>query len=387
MKLISRRWDTLIFTSVTLILFVTVMLYDFRDLAGVGRDVGDAGTLNGAGALYAARSEDSRSTQASAARAEDGLPPALPRERPPATPAPFEAGVVQLGQNASLGGKRPFPDDNPWNQPVDDLPVDPLSDVIINRIGRTKHVHPDFGAAFWNNAPNGIPYVVVDKLQALAPVIYTLYGEESDPGPFPIPYNAPIEGDPSPDGDRHVIVVDRDNWKLYELFRAFPVAEGRLWRAECGAVFDMNTNDLRPEGWTSADAAGLPIFPGLVRYEEVVEQKEIRHALRFTVNNTRRAYVPPARHWASRSKDVGLPPMGMRVRLKSNFDQSGFPPEAQVVLTALKKYGMFLADNGGDWFLSGAPDPRWNDEALRTLRKVHGDDFEVVLMEGLVEDQ
>lgn len=292
-----------------------------------------------------------------------------------------------LGAGASLNGWRPFPDDDPWNQDISDRPVDPLSEILVASIGIDRNLHPDFGSGTWHGSPVGIPYIVVTGDQPKVPVMYTDYGDESDRGPFPIPPNAPIEGHPNTDGDRHVIVIDRDNWKLYELFRAFRIADGKMWRAACGATFDLQTNTQRPEGWTSADAAGLPIFPGLVRYDEVVQQGEIRHALRFTCNNTRRAYVPPASHWASRSKDVTLPPMGMRVRLKRDVDISGFPAEAQVILRALKKYGMILADNGSDWFLSGAPDPRWDNDALHTLKRIHGRDFEVIRMDGLVADQ
>ncbi|MDH7569211.1 MAG: hypothetical protein QHJ73_06460 [Armatimonadota bacterium] len=282
----------------------------------------------------------------------------------------------QLGPNASLGGKRPFPDDNPWNQDISKEPVDPNSARYIASIGTDAPLHPDFGTV-WNGAPNGIPYVVVPGDQKRVPVRFQ-YAAESDPGPYPIPPDAPIEGGPNGTGDRHILVIDRDHWKLYELFHAFPEGEG--WRAGSGAIFDLNSNALRPPGWTSADAAGLPIFPGLVRYDEVVELGEVRHAFRFTARRSRRAYVHPARHWASRSNDPNLPPMGMRVRLRADFDVSGFPPAARVILNALKKYGMFLADNGGDWFLSGAPDPRWNDEEIRTLKRVKGRDFEVVRM-------
>ena len=210
------------------------------------------------------------------------------------------------------------------------------------------------------------------------------YADESDPGPYPIPPDAPIEGGPKADGDRHVLVIDRDHWKLYELWNAHPIDGGRSWQAGSGAVFDLASNKLRPAGWTSADAAGLPVFPGLVRYDEVVERKAITHALRFTCVHSRRACLPPATHFASKSDDPDLPPMGMRVRLRADFDISGFPPEAQVILTALKKYGLILADNGSDWYLSGAPDPRWNDDALNTLKRVKGSDFEVMKMDGLV---
>lgn len=308
------------------------------------------------------------------------------REPKPRAPKPFQAGVVQLGQGVSLGGRLPFPADNAWNQRIDQAQVDPLSDILVAQVGSEKPLHPDFGSGTWNGAAIGIPYVVVSGDQPRLPIKFTAYANESDPGPYPIPPDAPIEGDPNTDGDRHVIVIDRDNWKLYELFRAFPIAGGQLWRADSGAIFDLATNAQRPVGWTSADAAGLPIFPGLVRYDEAAELKEIRHALRFTVSRTRRAYVPPASHWASRSNDLTLPPMGMRVRLKSSFEISGYPDEVRVILTALKRYGMILADNGSDWYISGAPDPRWNDDNLRKLKQLHGSDFEVVMMTGLVEE-
>jgi hypothetical protein len=287
---------------------------------------------------------------------------------------------VKLGVGASLGGKRLFPADNPWNQDISREPVDPNSARLIASIGLDKPLHPDFGTVY-QGAPNGIPYVVVSGKQPRVAVEFR-YAGESDPGPYPIPKDAPIEGGPSAKGDRHVLVVDRDNWKLYELFAAYPRGQG--WRAGSGAVFDLNSNKLRPAGWTSADAAGLPILPGLVRYDEVAEQKAIRHALRFTCRRTRRAYVAPARHFASSRTDVNLPPMGMRVRLRASYDISRFPAEARVILAALQKYGMFVADNGGDWFLSGAPSPRWNDDNLHTLKRVKGRDFEVVKMGKIV---
>jgi hypothetical protein len=205
------------------------------------------------------------------------------------------------------------------------------------------------------------------------------YADESDPGPYPIPSDAPIEGGPGSSGDRHVLLLDRDTWRLYELFAAYPEGDG--WRAGSGAVFDLNANTLRPAGWTSADAAGLPILPGLVRYDEAVELGAIRHALRFTCRRTRRAYLAPARHYASSIRDPNVPPMGMRVRLKAGFDLSPFPPVVQVILEAMKTYGMFVADNGSDWYVSGAPDPRWDDAALATLRRVPGRNFEVVRMD------
>jgi hypothetical protein len=293
-----------------------------------------------------------------------------------------EPELPDLGANASLNGWRPFPADNPWNTRIDTAQVDPNSDALIASIGLGKGLHPDFGAN-WDGGPFGIPYVVVAGSTPRVPVSFD-YADESDPGPYPIPPDAPIEGGPESDGDRHVLVIDRDNWMLYELFYAFPLDGGSSWSAGSGAIFDLSSNELRPAGWTSADAAGLPIFPGLARYDEVVEGGEIRHALRFTVSQTRRAYVYPARHWASADTSSDLPPMGMRVRLKAEFDISGFPPSARVVLQALKTYGMIVADNGGDWFISGAPDARWNDDELNTLKTVLGSNFEVVRMGTVV---
>lgn len=275
-----------------------------------------------------------------------------------------------------------FPPDNPWNQDVSNLPVHPKSREYLESAGFDKNLHPDFGTV-WNGAPNGIPYVVVNGSQPKVPVKFE-YADESDPGPYPIPPEAPIEGGPKSDGDRHILVIDATNKKLYETFSTYP--DGTGWRAGSGAIFDLTSNKLRPAGWTSADAAGLPVFPGLVRYDEVVEQKEIRHALRFTVRKTQRGYIPPATHWASRSKDRNLPPMGLRVRLKANYDTSKFPPEAQVILKCLKTYGMLLSDNGGDWFISGTPDARWNDEAIRTLKRVKGRDLEAVFTGELVHE-
>jgi len=292
---------------------------------------------------------------------------------------PAPAGTPSLGINASLNGVRVFPDDNPWNQPVDAEPVDPNSDALIDSIGRDTTLHPDFGAN-WDGGPFGIPYIVVAGNTPKVRVGFD-YDDESDPGPYPVTSSAPIEGGPDGDGDRHVLMLDRDNWVLYELYDFhFPVRHGAPCTAGSGAVFDLKTNALRPEGWTSADAAGLPIFPGLVRYDEVVEQGEIRHALRFTVERTRRAYVSPARHLASDETDPNLPPMGMRVRLKAGYDLSPYPAHVQVILRALKKYGMMVADNGSNWFISGAPDARWDDEEMNRIKEVPGDAFEVVRM-------
>lgn len=277
-----------------------------------------------------------------------------------------------------------FPVDNPWNTDISADPVDPNSDALIAACGATRSLHPDFGTTY-NGVPWGIPYVVVHGDQPRVPVTF-YYDDESDPGPYPIPPDAPIEGGPAATGDRHVLVLDVDNWMLYELFDARPVNGGASWTAGSGAIFDLSSNALRPAGWTSADAAGLPIFPGLVRYDEAVINGEITHALRFTCPVTRRAYVHPARHYASSHTDPDLPPMGMRVRLKASVDISGFPPEVQVILTALKKYGMILADNGGGFFVSGAPDPRWNDANIDMMKQIKGSDFEVVLMGNVVVD-
>jgi hypothetical protein len=282
----------------------------------------------------------------------------------------------------SLSGKRFFPADNAWNRDVSSDPVDPNSDVLIATCGANASLHPDFGT-IWNGQPIGIPYVVVRGTQAKVPVIFD-YSDESDPGPYPIPPDAPIEGGAAASGDRHVLVVDADNWKLYELYDAHPQNGGSKWTAGSGAIFDLNSNALRPAGWTSADAAGLPILPGLVRYDEVVEQKEIAHALRFTCPTTRRAYVSPARHFASSRTGTDQPPMGMRVRLKSSVDISAYPANVQVILRALKKYGMFLADNGSSFFITGTHDMRWNDDEIGAMKSLHGRDFEVVKMGTLV---
>lgn len=301
----------------------------------------------------------------------------------PADDVPPPEPVPDLGPGASLHGKQLFPVDNAWNEDISNSPVDPNSDNIIANIGANTNLHPDFGTV-WNGAPNGIPYVVVAGNQSKVPINWTAWGDESDPGPYPVPTDAPIEGGPNSDGDRHVIVIDRDNWKLYELGYAFPVNNGASWNANCGAVFDLSSNALRPAGWTSADAAGLPIFPGLVRYDEVFEQQEIKHAIRFTASITRKAYVHPARHWASTNTSVNRPPMGMKVRLKASFNISGFTPAMQVILRAMKKYGMILADNGSNWYFSGAPDMRWSDNELNQLKTLKGSNFEVVRMENIV---
>jgi hypothetical protein len=278
--------------------------------------------------------------------------------------------------NGPLNGRRPFPTDNWWNTDISADPIDPNSAKLIAGCG-TANLHPDFGTV-WAGAPNGIPYVLVGGSQRKVPVTFT-YASESDPGPYPIPKNAPIEGGPNGTGDRHVIVIDTLNWKLYELFDAWPNGTKGV-RAGSGAIFDLNSNALRPMYWTSADAAGLPIFPGLARYEEAVTLGRIEHALRFTCSRTRRAFVTPARHYASSDTSSSLPPMGMRVRLKASFDTIPYPQEVRVILRAMMKYGMFVADNGSSWYVSGAPDPRWNDSNLHTLSRVPSSAFEVVKM-------
>ena len=291
--------------------------------------------------------------------------------------------AVALASAHPLRGARHcpvFPRDNPWNQRVDKLPVAPDSARLVSSIGLGAYVHPDFGSGTWEGAPIGIPYMTVSRRQRRVPVNFG-YAGESDRGPYPIPRRAPIEGGRSSDGDRHVIVVDRGRCRLYELFAAYPVAGGKRWRAGSGATWNLRSNRLRPRGWTSADAAGLPILPGLARYEEV-RRGSIDHALRFTVPRTRRAFVYPARHYASSSDDPDLPPMGLRVRLKASYDISRFPPQSRVVLRALQRYGMILADNGSPWYVSGAPSRGWNNDDLHQLQRVHGDAFEVVRTPG-----
>ena len=268
-----------------------------------------------------------------------------------------------------------FPATSPWNQRVDRLPLAANSDAIVDSIGRDETLHPDFGSGLWEGAPIGIPITVVGRGQKRSRVSFE-YASESDKGPYPIPRNVAIEGGRHSDGDRHALIVDRDACRLYELFALYPKAGGG-WRAGSGAIWDLRSNRLRPEGWTSADAAGLPILPGLARYDEVARGR-IDHALRFTVSRTRRAYVYPARHHASPHTDIDLPPMGLRLRLKKSFDVRRFPPQARVILVALQQYGMIVADNGSDWFITGAPHPKWSNEQLRTLKRVPGSAFEVI---------
>lgn len=284
-----------------------------------------------------------------------------------------ENDPVQPVEGGKTGGLQVFPANNPWNTDISTETVDPNSDKLIGSIGKDVHLHPDFGTV-WLGSPIGIPYNVVGGSQPKVNVSFH-YASESDPGPYPVPPGAIVEAG----SDKHVLVIDTLNRKLYELFDAAKNKDNS-WNAGSGAVFDLTSNQLRPDHWTSADAAGLPIFPGLVRYEEVIVKGEINHALRFTVQNSRNSFIHPATHGASDNSDANLPPMGMRVRLKSNFDISSFSKNIQVVLKALKKYGMFVADNGSNWYISGAPDPRWDDNELGQLKTIAGSNFEVVKM-------
>ena len=281
------------------------------------------------------------------------------------------------GQLTSLNGFVPFPTNSLWNTDISSAPTDPNSDNIINYIGAAVAVHPDFGSGKWAGQSMGIPYQIVSGSQAESAIQLRAYADESDPGPMPVPFNALIEGYPRPgNGDRHVLVLDKDNCWLYELYNSHRVTRLK-WKADSTAVWDMTIDEQRPYGWTSADAAGLPIFAGLVRYDEVAAGA-INHALRFTVPVTRQAFTAPASHWASSVTDPNAPPMGTRLRLKASFDISGFSAQNQVILTALKTYGMILADNGSAIYISGAPDSRWNNDDLGQLKTLVGADFEVV---------
>jgi hypothetical protein len=263
-----------------------------------------------------------------------------------------------------------FPANNPLNQEIAHAPVNPNSAKYIESIGANIHLHADFGTP----PSYGIPYVVVGSHQPKVPIHFTEYGEESNPGPYPIPPNAPVEG-AGEAGDRHVLVLQEGVCKLYELYAAQRTASG--WDAGSGAVFNLRANKLRPEGWTSADAAGLPIFPLLVRYPEV-RSGQIDHALRVTVPATQRGYIHPATHYASSSSDPALPPMGLRLRLKASFNLAAYHGQALVVLRALKRYGLIVADNGSPWYITGAPNPGWNNEDLDQLKQVPGSEFEAL---------
>lgn len=298
------------------------------------------------------------------------------------------ATAVSISRSApasppTLAGCPMFPANNVWNVPVDTLPVDPNSDIYIDTIGRNDNVHADFGSGTWLGFPIGIPFTTVLGTQPKVSVTFQ-YWDESDVGPYPIPANVPIEGDPN-SGDRHILIVDKTNCILYELYAAHK--QGSQWYAGSGAIFTLTQNaPLRPDTWTSADAAGLPILPGLARYDEVASG-EINHALRFTVPETRKLHIWPARHDASDLTGPQYPPMGLRFRLKASFViDSRFSQDAQVILRALKKYGMIIADNGSAWYLSGAPDPHWDNDVLHELDVVTGDDFEAVDESSLMVD-
>lgn len=283
---------------------------------------------------------------------------------------------MSLGQGANLNGFVPFPSSSLWNTDISTVPVDPNSANIINFIGATVTLHPDFGAGTFHNQSLGIPYQTVAGTQAKVSVTLGAFANESDPGPEPIPSNALIEGFPKPgNGDRHVLVLEKDGCWLYELYHA--ALKSGKWSADAAAIWDMTINEQRPYTWTSADAAGLPVFVGLARFDEVAAGA-INHALRFTVPTSQKAFVLPATHWASTTTDPNAPPMGLRLRLKASFDISGFPADDQVLLTAMKKYGLILADNGSAIFISGAPDNRWNNTNLNLLKQITASSFEVV---------
>ncbi len=300
--------------------------------------------------------------------------------------ATFLARALDLDTTRPPARCPTLPAEDVWNTRVDHLPVDPRSAVYISSIGASSTLHPDFGSGVWppnSDSPIGIPYLEVGPNEPLVNIVYDAYGSESDPGPFPIPLEAPIEGGPSSSGDRHVIVVDRYRCELFELFDAHP-GPG-TWTAASGARYELDSSDLRPDGWTSADAAGLPIFPGLVRYTEVASGA-IEHAIRFTAPQTRSEHVWPARHDASSSSNPDLPPMGQRFRLESSFDISGYSKDVRVILTAMKRYGLILADNGSSWYISGAPDERWDNDVLHEIKNIPGSAFEAVDTSGLMID-
>jgi hypothetical protein len=299
--------------------------------------------------------------------------------------ATFLTRALNLTPNQPPGRCPTLPADDIWNTPIDELPVHSRSSQYVASIGSSANLHPDFGSGVWppgSTSPIGIPYVEIPAGTTAVTITYTAYGSESDPGPFPIPGDAPIEGGPDSTGDRHVIVVDRFRCELFELFNAHP-GTGTSWQADSGARYALDSSDLRTDGWTSADAAGLPIFPGLVRYDEVASG-HIDHAIRFTAPQTQSAHVWPARHHASDSSNPALPPMGQRFRLDPGFDISGYSAQVQVILRAFREYGIILADNGSSWYISGAPDPRWDNDVLHELKTIPGSAFEAVDVSSLM---
>lgn len=276
-----------------------------------------------------------------------------------------------------LQGRKIFPSTSPWNTDISTAAVDPNSAALIASCGSTNQLHPDFGTVY-RGAPNGIPLIVVHSTQPKVPISFR-YATQSDPGPYPLPHNTPVQGGLSSTGDRHTLVVDWEDWRSYEVFSAYPQSDGS-WKAGSGAIFNLTTGTTRPAGWTSADAAGTPMVPEMVRYDEAVLRKLISHALHISCNKTRWAYVAPARHAAGDGTSTSLPPMGMRVRLKKTVNISGFSATNQVILRALQHYGAFVADDGVGFMLAGVPDPRWNDTDLHQLTKLTGANFEVVKM-------
>jgi hypothetical protein len=278
------------------------------------------------------------------------------------------AAAIQPLAAQELGGCPVFPRNNIWNVPIDKMPVHANSAKFIETGGIQRNLHPDF------SKQGGIPFIVVPATQPMVPITFT--SGESDPGPYPIPDNLPVEAGSGPDSDNHGLILQQGTCKLYEIYQVAKNPDG-TWKGSSGAVFDLRSNGMRPDGWTSADAAGFAILPGLIRWDEI-QAGEIKHAIRLTIPKTRNEYVWPARHFASRLWEPFYPPMGTRFRLKANYDISGFPKEVQVVLRALKKYGMLLADNGQSWFLTGVPDTRWDDELWSTIKRVKGSDLEAV---------
>jgi len=326
-------------------------------------------------------------TAAAVPSSQPDSPSATPELLTVASPIPSEPAPAS-GDGPIIGNCPVYPPDNYWNTRVDSLPVDPNSAAYIAALDPGAGIHPDFGSGEWNGGPIGIPFMLIPASTPKVPISF-YYPDDSDPGPYPIPANPLIEGGPDSDGDRHILLVDQDNCLLYEVYDAYPAANG-AWEAGSGAIFDLRSNALRPDEWTSADAAGFAIFPGLVRYDEVASG-EINHAIRFTAEAIRHSYIWPARHRATcgdrGDDDLSVPPMGQRFRLKASFDVSGYPHDVQVILVAMQTYGVVLADCGSNWFISGSPDSRWLDEELvDSLRGVHGSDFEAVDTSGLMLD-
>lgn len=332
-----------------------------------------------------ARPEPAANTGGAAAAALPvTLPPTTPaRPGPTPTPAPTSKKPPAPGPSGAHHASTAcpvFPADNIWHADISGLPTRSDSAGLVASIGTGAHLHPDFGAGLIDGAPFGIPVTTVGPETPREPVTFD-YADESDPGPYPIPSDAKVEGGPNADGDRHVILRDPTGCRLYELFDAHRLANGS-WHAGSGAIFDLRSNRLRPAGWTSADAAGLPIMAGLVRYDEVAAG-HVDHAIRVTVPHSRNSYLWPARHAASSSPDPALPPMGLRLRLRAGVDISGLPSQARVIAQAMKTYGLIVADNGSPWFIGGTQDDRWDDDALNALKGFTGADFEAVDVSGL----